>query len=256
MTKENEIKELLNLYILGVLDEAEAAEVRDYLKQYEHLKYYKETALILAETVHSIDDVEVPSKLKDEIFSSIFPSGGEAHEELQIQPGSGSRSYFPALPYAIAASVIAILFVYSLYLNVEINEQKALITKLTSESDESHHFADFVNNPDVFSIQLTSDKGAKALGKLAWNRVSNDAMLYVSNLNRLPKEKVYQIWVVHKDDSVVEAMGTFNVNKDGTYMITIGCMPDPSDTKAIFITMEPDGGMPHPTGNKYLSGYL
>lgn len=115
---------------------------------------------------------------------------------------------------------------------------------------------DFINNPDVFSVQLTGEQSSKAHGKLAWNKKSNDAFLFVENLEMPGKKDVYQVWVVKDDNSVSEAMGTFKVNEDGTYILFIGCMPKPSNTKAIFVTMEPDGGMPHPTGMKYLTGYL
>ena len=258
MKTDNEIKELINLYIFDALDADEKAEAEEYLNDPAYNKYYRETKFILDESALSIEDSPLPENLKAEVFSKIgevLP--GSVQEPEQLESNNVIRpSFFNRYGYAIAATVIGFLLIYTFSLSNQLKEQQVQIAALQKGYEENHHFVDFVNNPDVFQVKLTAEDKSKALGNLAWDKKSNDAMLYVSNLMEPPGKSVYQVWVVHKDNSIVEAMGTFRVNEDGTYMLTIGCMPDPSDTKAIFITMEPEGGMPEPTGNKYLSGYL
>ena len=253
MRSDQEIKELINLYILDALEDSERAEAEDYLKQPEYQNYYKETKFVLGETSYSIENYELPGDLKTEILSKIDSLDSD---ELTGADNVRQLSRIPKFGYAIAASIIAVLFIYTFHLNNKLNDQAQLLAEIQSEYKHTHEFIEFINNPNVFSVQLTGNDNSKALGKLAWNKQSNDAMLYVENLEMPPKKDVYQVWVVKNDNSVSEAMGTFKVNEDGTYMLFIGCMPKPSKTKAIFITMEPDGGMPHPTGMKYLSGYL
>ena len=51
-------------------------------------------------------------------------------------------------------------------------------------------------------------------------------------------------------------MGTFLVGKDGHKMIEINCMPDHGGEMEFYVTLEPEGGMPHPTGATYLVGSL
>lgn len=259
MRSKTEIHELLNLYIFGALDPTEKAEAEEYLKNPEFLSYYKATRFLLDHTAYSYEEeLQVPENIKSEIFLKIEETSTLADENFPADQSDNvlRPSFFNRYGFAIAASVVGFLLIYTFTLTQQLNVQSTLITKLQSEYEENHHFVDFVNNPDVFQIKLAANDQSKAVGNLAWNKTSNDAMLYVSNLRELPDENVYQLWVLHKDNSVMEAMGTFNVNPDGTYMLTIGCMPKPSDTKAIYITMEPQGGMPEPTGNKYLSGYL
>jgi len=259
MRSDKEIRELINLYILGALDADEKAVANDYLKQAEYLKYYNETRFMVDHTAYSYeDDTPVPDNLKSDIMSKLddIVDESQTESEKDLNDNVIRPSFFNRYGYAIAVSVVGFLLIYTFALTQQLKEQRLQIAKLQTESGESHHFVDFVNNPDVFQVKLAADDKSQALGNLAWNKSSNDAMLYVSNLKELRENNVYQVWVVNKDNSVIEAMGTFNVNPDGTFMLTIGCMPKPSDTKAIFITMEPDVGMPHPTGNKYLSGYL
>ena len=253
MRSKTEIQELINLYIFGALDANEKAEAEEYLKDPEYLKYYNETCFLLDQSAFSYEvEAEVPSDIKSKIMAEI--------EGKQIPESSSDNVIKPNFTkkygFAIAASIIGFLLIYTFTLSHQLNEQQLQIAKLQAGYEENHHFVDFVNNPNVFQIKLAADDDSNALGNLAWDKKSNDAMLYVSNLMEPPGKDVYQVWVVHKDNSVAEAMGTFRVNEDGTYMLTIGCMPKPSNTKAIFITMEPEGGMPEPTGNKYLSGYL
>ena len=253
MRSQEEIQELINLYIFGALDANEKAEAEQYLKDPEYLKYYNETRFLLNHTAHSFEEEsEVPANIKSRIMSEI-----EDSDEVNDQADNVIRpNFFSRYGFALAASLAGILLIYTFTLSQQLNEQKAQIAKLQASYEENHHFVDFVNNPNVFQVKLAADDNSNALGNLAWDQKSNDAMLYVSNLMEPPGKSVYQVWVVHKDNSVVEAMGTFRVNDDGTYMLTIGCMLKPSDTKAIFITMEPEGGMPEPTGTKYLTGYL
>lgn len=253
MRSNKEIQELINLYIFGALDAAEKSEVEEYLKEPEYLKYFNETRFLLDQSAFSYEEeAEVPSDIKSKIMAEI--------EGTQIPDSSSDNvirpNFLSRYGFALAASLAGILLIYTFTLSQQLNEQKAQIAKLQAGYEENHHFVDFVNNPNVFQVKLAADDNSNALGNLAWDKESNDAMLYVSNLMEPPGKDVYQVWVVHKDNSVAEAMGTFRVNEDGTYMLTIGCMPKPSETKAIFITMEPDGGMPEPTGTTYLRGFL
>ena len=259
MRTKEEIQELINLYIFGALEPSEKAEAEEYLKDPEFLNYYNETRFLLDHTAYSFEeDMQVPENLKSEILLKIDESSDIAGEDTALEQSDNvlRPNFFGRYGFAIAATIIGFLLIYTFTLTRQLNEQSTLIAKLQSEYEENHHFVDFVSKPEVFQVKLAATDQSNAAGSLAWDKKTNDAMLYVSNLMELPEKNVYQVWVVHKDDSIVEAMGTFKVNPDGTYMLTIGCMPKPSDTKAIHITMEPEGGMPEPTGNKYLSGFL
>jgi len=257
MRSDQEIKELINLYILGALEENEKAEAEEYIKKPEYTAYYKQTKFLLAETSYSIEDYTLPESLKSELLSKIDTA--ETDDDEESSGGGGNVHYldrFTKFGYAVAASIIAVLFIYSFYLNERLNDQALLLAELKSDSEHAHEFMEFINNPNVISIQLSGDSDSNAHGKLAWNKKSNDAILFVENLEMPEKNDVYQFWVENNDETVSEPMGTFKVNEDGSHMLFIGCMPESSSTKAIFVTMEPDGGMPHPTGMKYLAGYL
>ena len=265
MRSDQEIKQLINLYILSALEEDEKGEVEEYLKQPEYMRYYKETEFILAETSYSIDDYKLPDNLKMEIMAKIeSPGSGNNNDFTDGSNGNDNNneknvrrlSFMPRISYALAASIIAILFINTLYMNAKLNEQNRILTEFQNEHKHDLQFMKFINNPNVFSVELSGIQNSNAHGELAWNKESNDAFLFVENLEMPEKKDVYQFWIAKKDGTVSEAMGTFKVNEDGTYMLFVGCMPEPSKVKGIFITMEPDGGMPEPTGTKYLSGSL
>ena len=42
----------------------------------------------------------------------------------------------------------------------------------------------------------------------------------------------------------------------GQSMMEIDSMPRPSKEMQVLVTLEPEGGMPHPTGEVYLAGVL
>ena len=92
MRSDQEIKELINLYILSSLEEDEKGEVEEYLKQPEYMRYYKEIEFILAETSYSIDDYKLPDNLKTEIMAKIESPGPGNNDEVTDGSSGGANN--------------------------------------------------------------------------------------------------------------------------------------------------------------------
>ena len=146
MRTDQEIKEIINLYILDSLDDNERAEAEEYLKQEEYLKYYKETNFILGETAFSIEDVSLPENLKSELLNKIDTI------EQQNTGKSDNVYSFPKMGYAIAASIIAVLFIYSFYLIGKLDDQAKLIAQLKDETKHSQDYINFIDDPNVSAL--------------------------------------------------------------------------------------------------------
>lgn len=93
-------------------------------------------------------------------------------------------------------------------------------------------------------------------GKILWDPERKVAVLQVS-LPPEPEGMDYQLWVIR--DSKPMAAGVFQVSAragDGMYRIEQLVETDRKHINAFAVTLEPQGGMPQPTGKMYLMGEI
>jgi anti-sigma-K factor RskA len=75
-----------------------------------------------------------------------------------------------------------------------------------------------------------------------------------SNLPALPPGRTYQLWVVTAQAPL--SAGLLAPDAQGGVSETFSTPPDIPQPVAIAVTIEPAGGVPAPTGDKYLVGTL
>ena len=108
--------------------------------------------------------------------------------------------------------------------------------------------------PDLQRIDLAGQPTApQASARAFWSR-SRGLVFTASNLPTPPAGKTYQLWVLTKQPAPISA-GLFKPDSQRT-----GCrglrhaaqnLPQPI---GMAVTIEPEGGVPAPTGDKYLVG--
>lgn len=109
-----------------------------------------------------------------------------------------------------------------------------------------------IKNPSSRVVSLTGSEAAKSAGALLlFDPASKKAWLYAFNLPALPSGKVYQLWAI--DDKPVSA-GVFGLDAGQKGRMLIKQLPDFARMKKFAVTVEPDGGLPQPTGAIYLVG--
>ena len=119
------------------------------------------------------------------------------------------------------------------------------------ELEESQHAADLLAARDTVVVPLMPMPGApQGAARVAYN--SHMGMLmYDGALAPPASDKCYQLWLVPMDGAPINA-GVFHPTSGQTdhWMMQ---MPTGVTPKAFAITLEPMGGMPHPTGPKLLA---
>ena len=70
-----------------------------------------------------------------------------------------------------------------------------------------------------------------------------------------PPGKTYQVWVVTIDPAPISA-GLIEPDPQGRVDVVFATPPDIPQPKAVAVTLEPAGGVPAPTGAKYLVGLV
>jgi len=105
--------------------------------------------------------------------------------------------------------------------------------------------------PDVKIVPL-STKGAAGMGRVFWNRSSNDWTMVVYTMRPPKPGMTYQVWLV--TDSAKISAGTFKPDSNGHAFMQAKYALDRNALKAVAVTEEPAGGMPSPTGPIVVSG--
>jgi len=108
--------------------------------------------------------------------------------------------------------------------------------------------------PDVARVDLAGQPASpNASGRAFWSR-SRGLVFNASNLPPLPAGRTYQLWVV-TDQAPVSA-GLLTPDAQGSFSDTFDTPVDIRPPVAVAVTIEPAGGVPAPTGERYLVGAL
>jgi anti-sigma-K factor RskA len=106
--------------------------------------------------------------------------------------------------------------------------------------------------PDVARVDLAGQPMApQASARAFWSR-SRGMVFTASNLPPLPAGRTYQLWVVTAEKPV--SAGFLAPDASGNVSETFNTPPDIPQPVAIAVTIEPAGGVPAPTGDRYLVG--
>jgi anti-sigma-K factor RskA len=108
--------------------------------------------------------------------------------------------------------------------------------------------------PDVQRIDLAGQAAApQAAARAFWSR-SRGLVFTASNLPSLPTGKVYQLWVLSAQPAPISA-GLLRPNDGGRVNTTFDTPLDLPQPTGMAVTIEPEGGVATPTGDKYLLSF-
>jgi anti-sigma-K factor RskA len=106
--------------------------------------------------------------------------------------------------------------------------------------------------PDLVRIDLAGQGPApQASARALWSR-ARGMVFTAANLPPLPAGRVYQVWVVTAQAPV--SAGLLTPDPEGTGQSFFNTAPDIPPPAAVAVSIEPEGGVPAPTGEIYLVG--
>jgi len=97
-----------------------------------------------------------------------------------------------------------------------------------------------------------TDRAPSSTGQVLADPQSSVGYLVVSQLNTLPPEQVYQVWLIR--NGVRDSGGTFTVDAQGSARVRLQGTVAFAGYSDVGVTVEPKGGSPGPTSPKVIGG--
>jgi anti-sigma-K factor RskA len=105
---------------------------------------------------------------------------------------------------------------------------------------------------EVFLADLRGTDAAKDAYALVFvEPETRRGFFYANNLPSLPTGKTYQLWVI--TDKPI-SVGVFSIDRGHKGRLQMRNIPDARRIKKFAVSLEPEGGLPQPTGSIYLTG--
>jgi anti-sigma-K factor RskA len=253
-------EEDFDLYALGALegDEKQAIE--------SHVAACSACAQKLAEAQGRIARLafaaplaEPSPRVRERLLEQIHGASGDRSVERMRgaaeRPGAFIGRWWAALlvPAGVVLALAAILlWKEDMGLARQLAAERASIERLQKELDAERQISTLVEDKDTMTVSLAPMPGMPQGTARVFFNSQMGKMMCDGAIAPAPKNMTYQLWLVPKQGAPISA-GFFDATA-GEYSSWMAAVPKGVAPMAFAVTIEPAGGMPHPTGPKVLVG--
>jgi anti-sigma-K factor RskA len=211
---------------------------------------------------HAAPQTDPPAALRARVLGSIAPAFAT---QPALRRASHRSLVVPWLAAAAALTLAIGLVAYTAALRARVGnlegrlrdavERAALTERQIAEvrraSADAQSQVAILVAPDVQRIDLGGQPPApQASARAFWSR-SRGLVFTAANLPPLPTGKVYQLWVLSRQPAPISA-GLLRPSNGGRISTTFDTPADLPQPTGMAVTIEPEGGVAAPTGDKYL----
>jgi len=241
MSTHEELKANAAGYVLGSLDPEERRTFESHLAGCaECSAEVRSLRPVVGALATAVPQVTPRAELGDRIVRRV----GGSSEAKSCRSASETR-VGGWLPLAAAIVIAVGAAVYVVRLQRQMGE-------LQARFDQAQATTAVLAAPDLARIDLQGQPVAPdARARALWSR-SRGLVFTAANLPPAPAGKAYQVWVVTAQAPISAGLLTPDSSGIGTqYYMTPADIAPPV---AVAVTLEPAGGVPAPTGERYLIG--
>jgi anti-sigma-K factor RskA len=271
-----EVRNSIDAWALGALPEAEARAVETHLETCAECQAEaRALAGVAAGLAASVPDDGPSPAVRARLMARVSgtpapaaPARAEVAVPIPVQPPSSSWAVRAGWLAAAAALVLSAFLTWDglrlrdrvATLSAELAEARALVAASESRIADLQRAADrgttamaVLTAPDVARISLAGQPDAPDARAVAYWSRARGMVFNASKLPPPPAGKTYQVWVVTTDPAPLSA-GLIEPDANGQVDVVFATPPDIPQPVAVAVTLEPAGGVPSPTGAKYLVG--
>ena len=260
MSTHPQHEEDFDLYTLGALEGEEKSAIES------HVASCSECARKLAEArgriallAFTAPPAEPSPGVKEQLMRQLHAtaegrSQGRASVEPERATGFFGRGWAMVLAPAATLLALAAIFLWTenARLDDEIARLRAAADQQKSQTNEAREILHIAQANDTVVVALKKMPGSPdGDAKISYN-AKMGKLVYDGWIEPAPADKCYQLWLVPMKGDPINA-GVFTPAK-ATINVWMSTVPQGMPAKMFAITLEPAGGMPHPTGPKIFVG--
>lgn len=239
--QDNDLRDLSELYAIGLLEEPELSRFEEALKSGSEeaqrlLKAAMETNAIV---MSNVPLVEPPARLRRKVMAAV---------------GAPERQWSAMLAWAgLAASLAVGVFYFRgqeqarsseiAQLRDQMEQVRRAAARTETELRQAQHVLEFLNAPETRMVTFGPADPKPPRGRVLLNP-TRGVLLIASNLPAAPAGKIYEMWVIPKGGAPVPA-GLFQSDAAGNALhLQPGAVPAGA---TVAVTVEPASGSQTPT---------
>jgi anti-sigma-K factor RskA len=263
-----DLREHAALFVLGALTPEERAEFEAHLAGCDECASdVRSLSAVPARLAQAVPQIEPPPALRDRVLRSVT-SGNSSVVPSPAPAASRTGAFAPWLAVAASLALMVALGGYALALRGRIGALEARLRDALARAEAGdRQLADVrrvaadaesrvavLAAPDLNRIDLAGQPAApQASGRGYWSR-SRGLVFTATSLPALPAGRTYQRWVLPAQGPPISNGWLFRPDASGRAAALFDTPVDLARPAALAVSIEPDGGVPAPTGALYLVG--
>ena len=243
-----EVEEVRDLYVLGALTRDIAEDVEVHLADCGECREQVRAAWAVAQLIRvSVPQIEPSDTLRDRIIKAAAgePTRLQPRERWRIGVWGGALA--AALP--LAAAVWLGWQMVALRQQIDANE-----LALRQSWHEARAVAELlgrgIQSGSAMARVEGTDMAPSASGMFYYGPTATEGVLVVHGLPELPRDQVYQLWLVRGGNRMNG--GTFVLEEGGKGLLLVRAPMPLGSLDWIGVSMEPSGGSAAPQGASYM----
>ncbi len=240
--KHEEVEELLVGHALGTLEPDEEATVEAHLAEGcdDCEGALRELTELTARLSYSVPQAEVSPSVKERLMASVAGQKPKA--------ASGSQRIW-RMGWA-AAGIAALIAVVIGLVALSLQEENRRVRRELAEASD---ITALLGAPGMQFVSLEGiEPNGQAFGKVVLDPDLGAGVVYMYRLPQTPEGMEYQLWVMREGKPT--SAGVFTVTENGSAMLRMDELADPTGIASFQVTIESEGGEISPTGMMYLTG--
>ena len=255
----------ISLYAMQLLSTEEAQAVQSHLAECSECRAELQAAISDLEIAAMTVELQTPAPATRERFLRQVSKEKRVVSIDRVPPApavikrSSGGKLLPWLGWAVAAGVT--FSAMNLYRergqlqstvagqSAQLSEQTAQMATLSADASKARAIMDALTDTNAMRVTLNTTPAAKALpqGRATYVADKGTLVFIANNLNPLPLEKVYELWLIPADGTAPIAAGTFHPDARGNASVVMPDIGKGVQAKAFGVTVEAEGGAKTPT---------
>jgi hypothetical protein len=214
------VREQLEAYALGALDDNERAQVEAHLSTCDACRQlaaeYAQVITLLPQALAYASPVSMPASLKPRVMRGVQVPPTVDKASNQPRPWQAWLNW-RTLGFALAVLLLLFAFGWAFQLNTALAQERALRAEYANLVGQQETVLEVIDSPKTLKAQLKSTTGSPAYGKLYTRPDLADVVVMAARLPPPPQAQSYHLWL--SQQGPLRDMGALNVNEQGFGLI-------------------------------------